>query len=144
MRGRPLSKAEQRGVPTLFWRRVGVVAGLVFAWVTMVCVVSGFPYSRAVHGGAHLRTSYGILRWLDVTDGASRIHAGAATLTLVTCAAITAFVVAYAKRALRNLTPRWQCQNCGYNVSAGHPGSNLCPECGELPNLQKDAWAFWR
>jgi hypothetical protein len=29
-------------------------------------------------------------------------------------------------------------------VSGGFPRNNLCPECGELPNLRKDPWAFWR
>jgi hypothetical protein len=144
MHDRSLSKASRRGAPTHLWRRIGVIAGLSYVWATLLWILSGFPYARAVHGGAHLRTSYGILRWLEVTDGASRIHAGAATLTMLMCAALTALIVLYARRALRNLTPRWQCQNCGYNVSAGPPRSNLCPECGEPPNLQKNPWAFWR
>ena len=91
-----------------------------------------------------MRTSYGILRWLDVTDGVSRIHPVAATLTILTCAAVTAFMVVYGRRTQRNLTPRWQCQNCGHVVTDGFPQSNVCSECGELPNLQKDPWAFWR
>jgi hypothetical protein len=144
MRSKRLTKAEKRAVPTLSWRQIGVVAWLIFIWIMLVWVVSGFPYSRAVHGGSRLRTSYSILRWLDVTDGVSWIHPGAATLTILTCAAVTAFMVVYGRRTLRNLTPRWQCQNCGHAVSDGLPQSNVCSECGELPNLQNDPWAFWR
>ncbi|MHC5006373.1 MAG: hypothetical protein ACYTGF_03330 [Planctomycetota bacterium] len=139
-----MTKSEQRAVPTLSWRQIGVVAWLIFVWVTLVWVVSGFPYTRAVHGGARTRTSYGILRWLDVTDGVSRIHPVAATFTILACVAVTAFLVVYGRRTLGNLSPRWQCQNCGHEVTHGFPRSTVCSECGELPNLWKDPWAFWR
>jgi len=150
-----------------WWLRIAVVVGLVFTWTTVVWTLSCFPYSRAVHGGVDIRTSYGLLRWFEVTArhkqagiasllpletvGATRIRPVPAVISMAICVALTAFIAVYARRTLRNLTPRWQCQNCGYMVSAGIPRlnvcparSNVCPECGELPNLQKDAWAFWR
>jgi hypothetical protein len=139
-----LTKAETRITEILAWRRIGIVVWLIFVWGALVWVVSGFPYARAVHGGSKSRTSYGILRWLDVTGGVSEIHPVAATLTILICAAVTAFMVFYVRRTLRNLTPRWQCQNCGHVVSHGFPQSNVCTECGELPNLRKDPGAFWR
>jgi len=144
MRSKRRINAEKRAVPTLSWRQIGVVVLLVFIWITLVWVLSGFPCSRAVHGGTTLRTSYGILRWLDVTDVVRRIHPVAASLTILACAAVTAFMVVYGRRTLGNLTPRWKCQNCGHVVSHGFPRSNVCSECGELPNLRKDPWAFWR
>ncbi len=150
MRGKRPVKTEKRTVSTLLRRRIGVVVGLVFVWATVVWVVSYFPYSRA-HGGS-VRTSYGVLRWFEVTApreqagiaswlplhtvGASRLRPVPATITLAICVAVTAFIVVYARRTFRNLTPRWRCQNCGYLVSDGFPQSNVCPECGELPNLR--------
>ncbi len=78
MRGKRQVKAENRAVSTLLRRRIGVVVGLVFVWATVVWVVSSFPYSRAVHGGSNVRTSYGVLRWLEVT--APHEQAGVASL----------------------------------------------------------------
>jgi hypothetical protein len=143
MRSKRLTKAERREVRTLSWRRFGVVAWSIYVWAMMVWVVSGFHHTQAL-GRARTRTSYGILRWLDVTNGVSEIHPVTATLTFLACAAATAFMVVFVRRTLRNLTPRWECQNCSHVVSDGFPRSTVCSECGELPNLQKDAWAFWR
>ena len=124
--------------------------GLVFVWATVVLVVLFFPYSRAVHGGLEVRTSYGVLRWLDVTDpsepvgiaallplhvvGVSRFRPVPAMTSMAIFVAVTIFIVAFAKRWLRNLRPYGQCKNCGYIVNAGR--SIVCPECGEPPYLQ--------
>ena len=149
-RKRPV-KTEKRAVSTLLRRRIGVVVGLVFVWATVVWVVLSFPYARAIRDGSEARTSYGVLRWFEVTDiqeqvgiasflplhvvGTSRFHPMSAMISMAICVAVTVLIVAYARRWLRNLRPRWLCKNCGYNMSAGDPRSSVCPECGEPPNL---------
>jgi hypothetical protein len=143
MAERPLSEEERQTLKTLRWRRAGFAAWFIFVWATLVWLVALFPIARAA--GASLRTSYGLLRWLVVVDtGGYSVHRTAATITFIVCGAITLFVAAYAHRTFRNLTPRWQCSNCGFIVRGGFPRNNLCPECGELPNLRKEPWAFWR
>ena len=160
MRDKPLNETEKRAVSILLRRRIGVITVLNLVWIVLMWFLWCFPHSRSVHGGKDIRTSYGILQWQDLTAageqvaiatlvplrtaGTRRIHALAVTVTTVLCIGTTAFIGAYASRSMRNLTPRWRCQQCGYIVSAGSPRSNVCPECGELPNLQKEPWAFWR
>jgi len=134
-----------------WWRRIGVVLGLVFVWATVVWVLSCFPYSQAVHGGLNVRTSYGVLRWFEVTApheqagiaslfplqvvGASSFRPVPTMVSLAICVAVTAVIVAYARRWLRNLRPYGQCKNCGYITNAGDPRSSVCSECGKPPNL---------
>jgi len=134
-----------------WWRRIAVIAMLVFAWATVVWVLSSFPYARAVRDGSQARTSYGVLRWFEVTGsqeqvgiasvlplhvvGTSRLRPMPALITMAICVAITVFIVVYARRWLRNLRPYGQCKNCGYNASAGDPRSSVCSECGKPPNL---------
>lgn len=140
---RPLSDQDRRTVRKLRWRRLGVSVWLLFVWVTLQWLLLVFPVERAV--GPRLHTAYGLLRWLEVTSpGAVTVRRPAATITFLLCAGITLFLAAFARRALGNLTPRWQCSNCGFFVRGGFPRNNLCPECGELPNLRKEPWAFWR
>ena len=143
MTPRSLTKAQQRVVTGLTWRRAGVTAWLLFVWATLTWLLFLFPYSRATHG--KYGTAYGILRWLDVPDkGTTAISIGATAWTVLIFGALTTFIVMWGYRSFRNLTPRWECQNCGFIVSGGFPRSNLCPECGELPNLRREPWAFWR
>ena len=158
MRRRPPINAGGSSPLTLVGRRVAVTLGLMAMWATVMWIVWCFPYSRP--HSSKIRTSYGILRWQEVTDsreqtgiasllplqttGATRFHPVAFTWTALLALGSTALVVSAAARAMRNLTPRWKCQKCGYVVSGGHPRSNVCSECGELPNLRKDLWAFWR
>ncbi|MHC4080523.1 MAG: hypothetical protein ACYTFF_13400 [Planctomycetota bacterium] len=157
MRDTHLTNAQKRTAVTLLWRRVGAAVWLVFVWITLMWLLWCFPVSRSVGGG--VRTSYGALQWQTIkggeqagsakllplgTVGRSRGRPVAAVFTLLISVAGTAFIVVYGNRTFRNLTPRWQCQNCGHTVSAGYPQSNVCSECGELPNLWQDPWAFWR
>ncbi len=158
MNRRPTNNADGSARPTLVERRVAVIMGLMGMWAALMWNVWCFPYSRAY--GPGIRTSYGIMRWQEVT--ASHEQAGIASLlplqttgtksfrpVAITFSALfglgsTALIVFAAARAMRNLTPRWKCQKCGYVVSGGHPRSIVCSECGELPNLRRDLWAFWR
>jgi hypothetical protein len=143
MTERPLSEKDKRIVRNLRWRRIGVAAWLIFVWITLTWLVAGFPVTQAT--GRSVRTVYGLLRWLVVSDTAgASVHRGAAVITFLLCAGITLFLVGYAHRTFRNLTPRWRCSNCGFMVSGGFPRNNLCPECGQLPNLRKEPWAFWK
>jgi len=132
-----------------WWRRIGVVVGLVFVWATVVYVLLSFPYTRAV--GSQIRTSYGVLRWFEVTGsreqvgiatllplhvgGRSRVHPVPAVISTALCIAITVFIVVYARRWLRNLRPYGLCKNCGYITNASDPRSSVCSECGKPPNL---------
>jgi len=132
--------------------------GLTAMWVYLMWIVWCFPYSRPHDPG--IRTSYGIMGWQEVTasdeqagiasllplqtTGTTRFRPAAITFSVLLALGSTALIVSAAARAMRNLTPRWKCQKCGYVVSGGHPRSNVCSECGELPNLRRDMWAFWR
>jgi hypothetical protein len=158
MRHQPLSKPEQRTNSILRWRRIGVIAWLAYVWIILTWVLVCFPMSRAQRGPT--RTTYGLLRWQVVTNwnqqtgiatvfpigttGRTKLRPAALFVTTVTVLGLTAFLAAYGQRWLRNLTPRWRCQSCGYIITGGFPRLNVCPECGELPNLHQDAWAFWR
>ena len=152
MRPRPSNKSE------LLARRIAVIIGLTAVWAALMWLVWCFPYSRAY--GGKIRTSYGVMKWQDVTDsheqvgvasllplrtiGARSFHPVAITFSALICVSATVLILSAADDTMRNLTPRWKCQKCGYVVSGGHPRSNVCPECGELPNLRRDPWAFWR
>ena len=142
MRGKRPVNTEKRTVSTLLRRRIGVVVGLVFVWATVMFVVLYLPYTKAVQGKTNIRTSYGALRWVDVTDynpgvvgkptHVTRIHPVVATMSMTICIAATLFTVVYGNNTLRNLTPYGRCNNCGYDVHTCRSGR--CPECGELPN----------
>ena len=158
MRGKRLTKAEKRVAGILAWRRIGVLVCLAFVWIVLMWLLWCIPIARSE--GVSARTSYGVLQWQEGKGspgqagtagrvlplgiaGSSRIRPVAVAFTVLISVAGTAFIVVYARRSLRNLTPRWRCQNCGHVVSDGFPQSTVCSECGELPNLQKDPWAFW-
>jgi hypothetical protein len=158
MRHKPLSKPQQRADSVLRWRRIGVVAWLAYVWIILTWVLVCFPQSRARHGPT--RYTYGILQWQVVTTrdrqtgiatmfpigttGRTDVRPVALFASTVIVLGLTAFLAVAGHRWLRNLSPRWRCQSCGYIITGGFPRLNFCPECGELPNLHRDAWAFWR
>jgi hypothetical protein len=157
MSRRPTNNADGRADPARAWRRVAVIMRLTGMWAALMWIVWCFPYSRAY--GPGIRTSYGIMRWQEVTAsheqvgiasllplqtiGARSFRPAAITFSALIGLGSAALIVSATARAMRNLTPRWKCQKCGYVVSSGHPRSIVCSECGELPNLRRDLWAFW-
>jgi hypothetical protein len=158
MRSKRRIKAETHIAGSLGWRRIGVLVWLSLLWVMLMWLVWCFPLVRS--DGISVHTTYGILQWQEGRSsraqagtvgrllpagiaGRSWINPVALAFSIVISAAGSAFLVVYGHRWLRNLTPRWKCRHCGHVVRDGFPQSNVCSECGELPNLQKDPWAFW-
>jgi hypothetical protein len=149
---------QQRATPRVSRRRVAIVALSAFVGVMLVWLVVSCPYSRTI-GISDNCTSYGVLRWIQVT-APNEQHGIAAVLPIgmagycemyplsgiasaISALTIAWCVFAYARRELVNLSPRWCCQRCGH-VVGGSSHLNVCPECGDLPNRRKDAWAVWR
>jgi hypothetical protein len=158
MRGQRQINAEKHRAGSLGWRRIWVLTRLAFVWLMVMWLVWCFPTIR--RHGRSVRATYGIFQWYEwqgtrrqaraigglfprLILGRHRVNPVPLTVSIIISAGSTALVVVVTRRWLRNLTPRWKCQRCGHVVSEGFPRSNVCSECGELPNLQKNPWAFW-
>lgn len=121
-------------------KRLLVLIVSALAWVFTSWLIWFFPVTFAVHGGRSLRTTYGVLAWRAVTgeSGSSytRVFDGLLAGTVAIFLIVTAGFVLYAYRAKQNLLPRTICSRCGYDVGKSDPRTNVCPECGALPNLR--------
>lgn len=154
-----LTESQRATLRRLRRRRLSAVAWALVAGAVLLWLVMAIPHSR--YGGlAKYTTSYGAIRWTEVvspaeqggiaavlpvgTVGLQRIYPVRLVISCALCGAIVWVIVLCVRRELRNLSPRWRCQWCGHVVGAGHPRTNECPECGALPNLKCESWAFWQ
>ncbi|MHC5114159.1 MAG: hypothetical protein ACYTGP_07000 [Planctomycetota bacterium] len=141
--------------------RIGVLAGAIGMWLLAFVLLMCIGDAEETGWGGATRTTFGISGWMEVTSPRveplfivellvpgkgyqPEIHAGRATTAFIALAAISVFLFMFTRRSLGNISPRNQCGYCGYVVSDGSPLTNICPECGKLPNLHRDPWAVWR
>ncbi len=124
--------------------RMRGISWLTIVWFGLAVILWVMPLQRRQFG--ELRsTNFGILHWKQVSvRGRTTIHGVALTTTIALSAAVTAWMTFAGGRIWRNTTPRWKCRNCGHDSSMASGHTNVCTECGELPNEKKDPWAFWR
>jgi hypothetical protein len=134
-------------------RRVRGLCYVAILWVSAGIVLWALPLPQKVGGrmgGAantksKLRgTKYGALGWSEVRFGKTmEIRPIRLAATISVSVVATAWMAFACGRIWRNTTPRWQCRYCGYDVAKALSTTSNCPECGRLPNLQKNPWAFW-
>ena len=124
-------------------RRRGI-AWLIIVWIGLAVILWVMPLQHKQYG--ELRSTYsGILHWKEAfISGRTKFHPTGLTATIALSVAATAWMAFAGGRIWRNTTPRWQCRYCGHDSSMASGDTNVCTECGRLPNEKKDPWAFWR
>lgn len=121
---------------------------LVVVWLGAITTLWGLPIEHRSPAGDLRETTYGVFMWARSDKpagmGGAETDRGGMTLTILVSLAASSWALFAWGRIMRNTTPRRICRHCGFDVSSVLRDSALCPECGHLPNEQKDPWAFWR
>jgi hypothetical protein len=126
------------------WQRAGTILVLMLVWMGLANLIWYVPIPHRVNG--ELRTMrHGVLLWKSVNrSGRTEIHRPRLVGTSVLFLGTTAWLLLAVRRTCRNTRPRGICNACGYDTSTTRGDTNLCPECGSLPNLKQSVWAVWR
>ncbi|MCP3904359.1 MAG: hypothetical protein GY715_12080 [Planctomycetes bacterium] len=139
--------------------RIGIVAAAIGAWVVVASVLIGVGRGEATRGGT--LTTFGLSGWLEVKSPrleavqfvellvpgkkfSPTVRPMRATIALLLLGALTVYLLVGTRRSLANLSPRSKCCYCGYVITDSSPQTNICPECGHLPNFHREPWALWR